>query len=95
VFYVLPGGGQDFAETLHETLTRECMEEIGAKIEIGNLVCVREYIGRNHEFAAVDNCVHQVDFMFLCTLVQGAEPGTGILPDSKQLGIRMRPFLPS
>jgi 8-oxo-dGTP diphosphatase len=91
-FYILPGGGQDFGETLHEALHRECIEEIGARIEIRDLVCIREYIGRNHEFAEFDGHVHQVEFMFHCTLDDRQQPGNGILPDSKQLGVKWIPL---
>ena len=91
-FYILPGGGQNFGETLHEALHRECIEEIGAKIEIRNLVCIREYIGRNHEFAESDGNAHQVEFMFVCELKDGQQPETGILPDSKQIGVKWIPL---
>ena len=33
-FYLLPGGGQNHGEPLYETLKRECLEEIGAKIQV-------------------------------------------------------------
>ncbi|WP_427138152.1 NUDIX domain-containing protein [Psychrobacillus psychrodurans] len=36
-YYILPGGGQKPGENLHQTLERECMEEVGAKITIGEL----------------------------------------------------------
>lgn len=91
-FYILPGGGQEVGETLHETLHRECIEEIGAHIEIRDLVCIREYIGKNHEFAEFDGDVHQVEFMFLCALNGGQQPGIGTLPDSRQLGVKWIPL---
>ena len=68
-FYVLPGGGQELAESFLETLHRECREELGAEVEIGELVLVREYIGRNHEFADTDYDYHQAEFMFDCKLL--------------------------
>lgn len=54
VFYLLPGGGQEPGENLPDTLRRECREEIGAGIVIGELRYIREYIGKNHEFAEWD-----------------------------------------
>jgi 8-oxo-dGTP diphosphatase len=48
-FYLCPGGGQEHGETFHETLQRECMEEIGQEVEIGELLFIREYIGKSHE----------------------------------------------
>ena len=59
-FYLFPGGGQEHGETLHETVTRECMEEIGEQVDVGDLVHIREYIGKNHEYASFDSDFHHV-----------------------------------
>jgi ADP-ribose pyrophosphatase YjhB (NUDIX family) len=67
-FYLFPGGGQEHGEELKDAVLRECLEEIGEKVVVGNLVYVREYIGKNHEFAAWDSDVHQVEFYFQCSL---------------------------
>lgn len=45
-FYLFPGGGQDHIETLPETVKRECLEEIGQQVEVGELLHLREYIGK-------------------------------------------------
>src|SRR3954468_8512933 len=87
IWYVLPGGGQDVGETFYETLRRECREEINCEIEIGELRFIREYIAAHHEFANFEPDVHQVEFMFECTLAEGSEPGLGHVPDSAQFGI--------
>ena len=81
-YYTLPGGGQEHGENLHQALERECMEEIGAKVEIGELIFVREYIGKNHEFSARHAHAQQTEFMFLCSVHQdsfdnGSKPDTG------------------
>ena len=87
--YLLPGGGQNHGETLEQTLRRECLEEIGATVEIGKLLFVREFIGRNH----LDNCVpkddwvnkhHGVDFIFACNIPDDYMVGNGRLPDEGQ-----------
>lgn len=85
-FYLFPGGGQEHGETLHETVTRECMEEIGEQVDVGDLVHIREYIGKNHEYASFDSDFHQVEFYFVCTIKQdGCTLPSN--PDSHQVGI--------
>nr|WP_077596778.1 NUDIX domain-containing protein [Oceanobacillus kimchii] len=68
-FYLFPGGGQKHGETIHTTLLRECIEEIGMKVEIRELLHIREYIGKNHEHSTFDFNVHQVEYYFICNLV--------------------------
>jgi ADP-ribose pyrophosphatase YjhB (NUDIX family) len=82
-WHMLPGGGQEWGETAHEALQRECREEIGCEVRVGRLLYARDYIGKNHEFAAVDHG-HQVELMFQCELL--SEPSPGSCPDTKQVG---------
>lgn len=86
-YYALPGGGQQPGENLHETMRRECLEEVGARVEVGPLLYVREYIGPNHEYAAVDSRFHQVEMVFSCTLLDDAELGNGRAPDTRQVAV--------
>lgn len=85
--YILPGGGQHHSETLPEALFRECFEEIGVAVEVHELLFIREYIGQRGAFAEFDPEVHQVEFMFRCTVLDGAEPAPGHEPDTRQVGI--------
>jgi 8-oxo-dGTP diphosphatase len=91
-YYYLPGGGQNKFETLEQALKRECFEEIDAKVIVGNLLFVRDYISKNHEFAAFDPNFHQVDFFFECTLEPDQIPKNGSNPDSRQLGVHWLPL---
>lgn len=67
--YVFPGGGQEKGEELKDAVARECLEEIGQAVNVGELLHIREYIGKNHEFAEWDADIHQVEFYFACSLI--------------------------
>lgn len=91
-WYILPGGGQNHGETLHDALRRECREEIGSDVQVGELKLIREYIGRNHEFADHDGAMHQVEFMFECRIDEAYTPGSGHTPDTYQTGVAWLPL---
>lgn len=87
-FYLFPGGGQDHGEVLTDTVKRECLEEAGAQVDVGQLLHIREYIGKNHEHNAFDSGVHQIEYYFLCELLQAEDTfSVPTSPDSHQLGI--------
>ncbi|WP_434369265.1 hypothetical protein [Peribacillus frigoritolerans] len=46
------------------------MEEVGEEVEIGELLHIREDIGKNHEHSSFDFHVHQVEYYFVCNLVK-------------------------
>jgi 8-oxo-dGTP diphosphatase len=92
-YYYLPGGGQEKFETLKDALKRECLEEIDARVVVGDILFVRDYISRNNrEFAAFDPDLHQVDVFFECTLEPGEIPKNGLSPDSTQQGVYWLPL---
>ena len=82
--HALPGGGQAPEEPLDQTLVRECLEEIGARVRVGRLLFVRDFVVRHHAFTYVYGAAHQVEHGFECFLEEGEEPGTGPVPDDHQ-----------
>ncbi len=92
-FYLFPGGGQEHGETLIQAVRRESVEEIGQQVEVGALLFIREYIGKNHEHASFDYDFHQVEHYFICDLINGnrgiAKPTN---PDSYQVGLEWLPL---
>ncbi|HEX2033966.1 MAG TPA: NUDIX domain-containing protein [Chloroflexota bacterium] len=90
-WYILPGGGQEHGETLPQALRRECREELGVEVDVGELLYVRDYIGRHHEYAATDGEEHALELMFACTVRPGQVPGNGTNPDQRQVGVAWLP----
>jgi ADP-ribose pyrophosphatase YjhB (NUDIX family) len=81
---VLPGDRQNHQEPLWDTVRRECLEELGVQVQVGELRLVREFIGKNYDD---DEGVHQVEFMFECQIAAGAAPSAAKAPDTRQTGI--------
>lgn len=76
-FYVCVGGGQNVGESMHENLRRECREEIGCEVEIGEMLFTREV-----RFINDDNMpTHQIEHYFSCGLAEGGRIREGELPD--------------
>jgi len=86
-FYLYPGGGQEQGEELKDAVQRECLEELGCQVEVGDIVHVREYIGKNHEFSEWDADVHQVEFYFECRILEDVTDFHGSNPDSNQVDV--------
>ena len=91
-FYLCPGGGQDHGEDAHDGLRRECREEIGCDVVVGEFAFLRDYIGADHEFAQQDVWAHQREAYFFCELAAGVEPQFNGEGDVWQTGIAWIPL---
>jgi len=57
-------------------------------VNVGELLHIREYIGKNHEFAEWDADIHQVEFYFACSLIDPeATVFEGSNPDDHQVAV--------
>ncbi len=92
IYYTLPGGGQEWGETITETVKRECLEEANVEVEPHEVLFIRDYIGKNHEFAEQDPEVHQVEIMMRCSVLEERDASVAVQPDDHQIGIEWIPI---
>jgi len=85
VRYTLPGGAPDQGETLEQGLRRECLEEIGASVEILRLAHVADFWNPRETEPVTHR--QQVEFLFRCRLPSGYVPQNGPRPDKHQVDV--------
>ena len=83
--FALPGGAQDPGETLQDALNRECLEEIGTRVQIHDLVGVADYFKPRD--TQPPSTRHVVEFLFECSLPEGYMPHNGHRPDKHQIEV--------
>ena len=89
--YNLPGGGVEPGETLYDTARREAREETAAEVEPKELLFVYECFPPDYGFA-LNEQVHNVDFVFHCVLCEGSEPRLPDDPDENQVAVHWIPL---
>ncbi len=80
-FSKLPGGGQEWGETMQDALIRECKEELNIDIKPLRLVMARDYIAKNHNQNIDLDYFHQAELMFECEVEDFSTLGAGTVPD--------------
>ena len=86
-FYACVGGGQNKFEYMHSALKRECLEEVNARISIGELVFVREAFFDYDSGGEKFEKIHQIECFFKCKLEDVSEVAIGYEPDKSSIGI--------
>ena len=61
-------------------------------VRILGLRFIREYIGADHESSWRDADIHQVEFLYECTLAKGDEPSPGTHADQGMVDIAWLPI---
>jgi ADP-ribose pyrophosphatase YjhB (NUDIX family) len=89
-WYTLPGGGQDVDETLTQALARECEEEIGVRVEVGDLLWIADFYKQRD--TAYPSVRHLVEFHFSCTVAADYRPVSGSHPDKHQVDVVWLPL---
>ncbi|ARE39734.1 hypothetical protein RGUI_1593 [Rhodovulum sp. P5] len=79
-YLTLPGGRQEFGETMQACLVRECEEEIGIAPAIGGLLHVADVLQTRP-----DGPRHLTEMLFACTLPPEYTPQMGPRPDKRQV----------
>lgn len=80
IYYLLPGGGQEPGETLHQTIVRECLEETGCRVAPLHLLFLRECF--------LQKGIHRIEFMFACRLLEGPREASEYSHlDNEQIGV--------
>jgi 8-oxo-dGTP diphosphatase len=83
--FALPGGAQDPGETLVEALNRECLEEIGTRIVVHDLLHVADFF-KSRE-TDPPSTRHVVEFLFHCSVPATYLPHNGYRPDRQQIEV--------
>ena len=91
-YFALPGGAQLHGETLNEALIRECREELGVTVINQGLRVIRECMFNVTDSTQTEVELHQIEFIFECSIEGNAEPGMGTHHDYGQVDIAWLPL---
>jgi 8-oxo-dGTP diphosphatase len=83
--FALPGGGQEAGETLHESLQRECEEEIDTRVEIGPMLHAVDFFKLRETDPPTRR--HLLELLFRCEVPADYVPRIGRHPDKHQVDV--------
>lgn len=91
-YYTLPGGGQEYQESLAQTVIRECLEETGLSVKVESLAAVQEEIVTDPQAiqSAPEYC-HEHMWYFRCRIADSQIQET-THQDLGQTGIQWVPL---
>lgn len=88
--YALPGGAQEHGERLIDALQRECEEEIGARVEVIDLLFVGDYFKQRQTNPPTTRQL--VEFLFACSVEPDYQAQNGPRPDKHQVEVLWVPL---
>ena len=88
--YALPGGAQEHGERLIDALKRECEEEIGARVEVIDLLFVGDYFKQRQTNPPTTRQL--VEFLFACSVKPDYQAQNGPRPDKHQVEVLWVPL---
>ncbi|RWX57359.1 NUDIX domain-containing protein [Photobacterium chitinilyticum] len=68
-WYITPGGGVEYGETLVDAFHRELMEEVGLQAHMGDVLCIRDLISNRYPTPYLPEHFHQLEIF-----VEGKSP---------------------
>lgn len=90
MYFTFPGATVHHGESLYEALHRGVTISTGAKVDIGRLLMVWEYIPEREQHRYGDR--QKLTVLFLARIMPGAKPSQPIISDPNQIDVLWMPL---
>ncbi|MEJ2766073.1 NUDIX domain-containing protein [Photobacterium sp. MCCC 1A19761] len=90
IWYITPGGGVEHGETLADTFHRELREELGAEAQMGDVLCIRDFIAERSPIPFPSPDFHQIEIFVEAHSLTFTSPASQI--DPNQIGYEWLPL---